>query len=136
MLYAKPAANLNSLITAQCCQKAYSMWLLVTHFCPWWSLFPLMFFLHYWSLLTGSLQCWNTKQRDLWVYTSMYQWQNNKIKPNCGLSLTAMVDLTACNWKKTRPPSSGQTVFSSSRVIPNSIEPLSPPRQRTVLQVI
>ncbi|TNN85618.1 hypothetical protein EYF80_004251 [Liparis tanakae] len=45
-----------------------------------------------------------------------------------------MADLTACNWKKTRPPSSRHMVFSSTLVIPSSIEPLSPPRQRTVLQ--
>lgn len=52
-----------------------------------------------------------------------------------GLSLTTREDLTACNWKKTRPPSSGHTIFSSSLDIPRSIEPLSTPRQRIVLQV-
>lgn len=57
-------------------------------------------------------------------------------KPHCGFSLTARVDLTACNWKKTRPPSSGHTAFSSSLVIFNNEVPLSPAKQRTVLQIV
>lgn len=44
-----------------------------------------------------------------------------------------MVDRTICNWKKTRPPSSGHSVFSSSLVIPSRVAPLRPPRQRMVL---
>lgn len=52
------------------------------------------------------------------------------------VSLRAREDLTACNWKKTCPPSSGHTIFSFSLLISSSIEPLSPSRQRTVLQEI
>lgn len=50
-----------------------------------------------------------------------------------GVSLTAMLDRTICNWKKTRAPSSGHSVFTSSLAIPSRVEPLRPPRQRTVL---
>lgn len=44
-----------------------------------------------------------------------------------------MLDRTSCNWKKTRPPSSGHSVLSSSLVMPSRVAPLRPPRQRTVL---
>lgn len=46
---------------------------------------------------------------------------------------TAMDDFTAWSWKKTLPPSSGQTVRISSLVIPRSSLPVSTPRVLTVL---
>ncbi|KAG9330894.1 hypothetical protein JZ751_021806 [Albula glossodonta] len=43
--------------------------------------------------------------------------------------LTARADLTACSWKKTLAPSSGQTVRNSSRVIPRINPPFSTPNK-------